>query len=683
MIPRPLRRLAADLRAHRLLHAVTVLTVTLCTLVVGGTLLAGVNAAEALASWRREARILVHLRPLAAHEREALERRLRAAAGVAAVRFLPREEAWAELRRLFPNLELLFEPSEDPPLPDAFELEPREATLAAVERLARELRALPEVDEVAYPRRWVEGLDSFLAFLRRGGLLLLGLAILAAVAMVAAATRLVFHARREEIELLRLFGAGAGLLHGRFFLGGLLDGAAGGCLGLGLLRALFDALLPAAAPLALAAGLAPRFLTAGEAASLVLGSAAAGAIGALAALAREPRGLPGRLFALAAGVLLFGIVPAATAEPAGGRAADDPLHREVEVLRRGQREMEADLERLRRRETDVAAALDQAARRLAESRRRAAAAQAEHEALAHRVRLLTEARDDVAARLSGLKRALAARLRALYGVHRLGPSVGGAALSASPVERQRAEAGLERLLAHDARLLSALAEDAAELAGLQARLDAETARLEERLRRLEEERRALSQAAAARERLLTRIRADRDARRTAAERLAEAGRRLEEQVRSLVARPTPADGAPPPEQPIAAAKGLLLFPLRGSMKDARIPHRNPGPSAAGFRKGIEIAAERGEPVRAVHGGTVLFADWFGGYGNMIVIDHGDHVYSLYAHLEDLFAAPDRRVAAGDVIATVGDSGPLGVSSLYFELRHRERSLDPLEWFSPQ
>ena len=683
MIPRPLRRLAADLRAHRLLHAVTVLTVALSTLVVGGTLLAGVNAAEALAAWRRETRILVHLRPLAAPEREELERRLRAAEGVAAVRFLPREEAFAELRRHFPNLELLFEPFEDPPLPDAFEVEPREPALAAVERLARALRALPEVEEVAYPRRALEGLQAFLDFLRRGGLLLLGLAILAAVAMVAATTRLVLHARREEIELLRLFGAGWGLLHGRFLLGGLLHGAAGGGLGLGLLRGLFDALLPAAAPLAHAAGLAPRFLSAAEAAGLVAGAAAAGAIGALAPLGRGSRGVPGWLFALAAGLLLAVAVRAAAAEPAGDAAAVDPLQQEAEVLRRGQREMEADLERLRRRETDVAAALDQAARRLAESRRRAAAARAEHEALAHRVRLLQEARSDLEGRLAELKRALAKRLRALYGVHRLGPAASGGALAASPVERQRAEAGLERLLAHDARLLSALAEDAAELAGLQAGIEADSARLAERLARLEEELRALSLAAAERERLLARIRLDRDARRTAAARLEEAGRRLEEQMRSLIERPAPDAATAPPAPPMAAAKGLLLFPLQGSMNAARLLQRNPGPAAAGFRKGIEIAAERGEPVRAVHGGTVLFADWFGGYGNMIVIDHGDHVYSLYAHLEDLFTAPDRRVAPGDVIATVGDSGPLGVSSLYFELRHRERSLDPLEWFPPQ
>jgi septal ring factor EnvC (AmiA/AmiB activator) len=98
-----------------------------------------------------------------------------------------------------------------------------------------------------------------------------------------------------------------------------------------------------------------------------------------------------------------------------------------------------------------------------------------------------------------------------------------------------------------------------------------------------------------------------------------------------------------------------------------------------FRNGIDIAAERGEPVKAVHAGTVLYAGWFKAYGNIVVIDHGDHYYTVYAHLEDVFKSVDHRVEAGDVIATVGDSGAMGATALYFEIRHHDRALDPLEW----
>ncbi|MEJ5360395.1 MAG: permease-like cell division protein FtsX [Desulfobacterales bacterium] len=676
MTPRPLRHLAADLRAHRLLHGVTVLTVTLAALIAGATLLAASNAREALETWRRETRILVYLHPLSGGERSALGARLQALEGVRAVTFLPREEAYRELQTLYPHLAVLFDPLEEPPLPDGFEVEPREAALAAVERLAERIRALPEVEEVVYPRRWFEGLQALLDFLQRGGLMLLGLSLLTAVSMVAATTRLVLLARREEIELLELFGAGRGLLHGRFLLGGVLQGFVGGLLGLGLLRLLYDALLPAAEGLARAAGLTPRFLSPGESAGLVLGAVLVGALGAVCPLRRSRAGV---ILGLAAVLLAAG--PSAATEPED--PATVPLEHEADTLRREQQEMEIGLERLQRREHDVAAELERAARALREARRRVAAARREHEALEHRLGLLEEAREDLGRRLGALQQELSRRLRALHGLHRLGPATAGGPLPASPAGLLRAEAGLSRLLARDARLLAALQADAGELADLEARIAAATERLRENLARTEEEVRALEQSAADRERLLAKIRGDRDARRIAAERLAEARGLIEEQLRRRTAERPPAFETASPHPagpPIAEAKGLLLFPLQGSMKIRHVPQHRPGVSSSGSPKGIEIAAGRGEPVRAVHGGVVLFADWLGGYGNMIIIDHGDHFYSLYAHLEDLFTAPDRRVSAGDVIATVGDSGALGGSSLYFELRHGERSLDPRDWF---
>jgi murein hydrolase activator len=108
-------------------------------------------------------------------------------------------------------------------------------------------------------------------------------------------------------------------------------------------------------------------------------------------------------------------------------------------------------------------------------------------------------------------------------------------------------------------------------------------------------------------------------------------------------------------------------------------YRHPRLNVPAFRNGIDIAAERGEPVKAVHAGTILYSSWFKGYGNVVIIDHGDHFYSVYAHLEDVFKSVDNRVEAGDVIATTGDSGAMGAAGLYFELRHHDRSLDPLEW----
>jgi murein hydrolase activator len=76
---------------------------------------------------------------------------------------------------------------------------------------------------------------------------------------------------------------------------------------------------------------------------------------------------------------------------------------------------------------------------------------------------------------------------------------------------------------------------------------------------------------------------------------------------------------------------------------------------------------------------ILYAGWFKGYGKMIIIDHGQHYYTVYAHAEELFKDKGDSVESGEVIATVGDSGSISGPELYFEVRHYGKPVDPLEW----
>lgn len=155
---------------------------------------------------------------------------------------------------------------------------------------------------------------------------------------------------------------------------------------------------------------------------------------------------------------------------------------------------------------------------------------------------------------------------------------------------------------------------------------------------------------------------------------------LEQKIQSL-AQPAdaPTGRRSAAVKPITDSKGLLIFPVKGRIVNRYGPYRHPRLNVPTFRNGIDIAAERGEPVKAVHGGIILYSSWFKGYGNVVIIDHGDHFYSVYAHLEDVFKSVDNRVEAGDVIATAGDSGALGATGLYFELRHHDQPLNPMEW----
>ena len=77
----------------------------------------------------------------------------------------------------------------------------------------------------------------------------------------------------------------------------------------------------------------------------------------------------------------------------------------------------------------------------------------------------------------------------------------------------------------------------------------------------------------------------------------------------------------------------------------------------------------------------MFAGWFRGYGKMLILDHGDQFYTLYAHAAELYKAVGEAVRAGDLVASVGDTGALGEPALYFEVRQGGRPLDPVDWLA--
>ena len=126
-------------------------------------------------------------------------------------------------------------------------------------------------------------------------------------------------------------------------------------------------------------------------------------------------------------------------------------------------------------------------------------------------------------------------------------------------------------------------------------------------------------------------------------------------------------------------KGLLKMPVKGKIICFFGRHTNSQSKTVNFKTGIDIKADRGEPIYSVYDGQILYSRWFKGYGNMIIIDHGNHFYTVYAHAEELFKAKGDYVEAGEVIATVGDTGSMIGPKLYFEVRHHGRPVNPLEW----
>lgn len=125
----------------------------------------------------------------------------------------------------------------------------------------------------------------------------------------------------------------------------------------------------------------------------------------------------------------------------------------------------------------------------------------------------------------------------------------------------------------------------------------------------------------------------------------------------------------------ASLKGKLRLPLRGE-----IMGRFGTPRAEGTPwKGLFIRSAAGQPVKAIANGDVVFADWMRGFGNLMIIDHGSGYLSIYAANESLLKQVGDRVKAGDGIATSGNSGGMGDSGVYFELRQNSKPLDPMLW----
>jgi septal ring factor EnvC (AmiA/AmiB activator) len=126
----------------------------------------------------------------------------------------------------------------------------------------------------------------------------------------------------------------------------------------------------------------------------------------------------------------------------------------------------------------------------------------------------------------------------------------------------------------------------------------------------------------------------------------------------------------------ARLRGRLVWPVNGRLV-ARF-----GETRAGGVKwdGVLVATERGAPVRAVYQGRVIYADWLPGLGLLTIVDHGDGYMSLYGHNERLYKAAGEQVAAGDEIASAGDSGGTTRPELYFEIRKGGRPVDPRPWF---
>ncbi len=329
---------------------------------------------------------------------------------------------------------------------------------------------------------------------------------------------------------------------------------------------------------------------------------------------------------------------------------------------------------LEQQERSVLDTLGEAETALAEARAELRRVEAEREAAEARLARAREEEAEAQARMQARLAELKPRLLARARMGRAG-SLQLLLESRSLADLVKRRYLLERILARDVALLDearAAFED-------RERARADRGEEAERIRELAEEAEDRKELAAARreerETLLSALRSARAFHERAAVELADQAVRLAEFVATL----------PPPRASMkgpggfAERKGKLPMPAQGPISVGFGKVVNPKFNTITVQNGIDVEAPAGAPVRAVAPGRVVHSGWFKGYGNLVIVDHGEGYHSLVAHLGSMRKAMGEEVDAGDVLGTVGDSGSLEGAHLHFEIRERGRPVDPRPW----
>lgn len=367
----------------------------------------------------------------------------------------------------------------------------------------------------------------------------------------------------------------------------------------------------------------------------------------------------------------------------------DPIQAEQHKLRQTEEKLKDERRKAaeaRARETSILAELEQVEQRLADKQRdigrldaRIRKTQGEVTGLRGEVQSLEKQR-------AGQEQALARRLRAMYKVQAQGGALPLLLSGDDPVARAVAVRHLTHLAALDARLIQ-------EYRGTTTRLEDRRRREESRQRELadlksnaQREQTEVDRDAAKRRTLLARVRDERAYHERMVGELTEAARRLEAFIGDLQAKqrrlarvPPPKGSVAPPAVGFGNLRGRLPWPTEGRIIAAFGAQVHPRFGTRTFRNGVDIEANGGREVAAVFGGHVIYTGWFKGYGNLIILDHDNEYYTLYAHMADIGVKEGDDVRQGQRIGTVGDTGSLEGPRLYFEVRYQGKPQDPEQW----
>jgi septal ring factor EnvC (AmiA/AmiB activator) len=241
---------------------------------------------------------------------------------------------------------------------------------------------------------------------------------------------------------------------------------------------------------------------------------------------------------------------------------------------------------------------------------------------------------------------------------------------------------LGRIVRRDRGLLALYRQQLEDLGAVMAHLGDLRSKQLNLLAALQRQRDDLHQAGKLKEQLLARARRDRTALALSLDTLRDRAESLSALIKKLeTAKPRGYTQKSDSQSPFGREKGQLPWPLTGEILSGFGTRKHPEIGALYDSQGIEIAATgESAAITAVWDGQVVFANWFKGYGNLLILDHGDSYHTLYAQASRLTRKIGDRVARGEPVGISGSEGAVGV---YFEIRHGGTPLNPTAWLIPR
>lgn len=228
---------------------------------------------------------------------------------------------------------------------------------------------------------------------------------------------------------------------------------------------------------------------------------------------------------------------------------------------------------------------------------------------------------------------------------------------------------LKKILAYDNALLQATKADREALARAKAQLEIDRVKIVELRKQSAAKKELVAARRQERQGVLNAATYERETAERAYRELIETSKQIETMIRKIQSG----------EKNVGGSTGTMLWPAEGEITSPFGWRVHPIFGTQRLHTGIDIGADYGDTVRAADGGVIIHSDWMGGYGNAVIIDHGNGISTLYAHNSQLLVSEGQTVAKGQAISRVGSTGYSTGPHLHFEVRQNGTPVNPLNF----